>query len=158
MADSKPNVHVVLYQPEIPQNTGNIGRTCVALGAKLWIVRPAGFQLDDAKIRRSGLDYWQHLDIELVNDWKELTERLTGKRFFFLSRFARRSIWDVEFQPEDVLVFGRESAGLPDDVMDPKDPGSLRIPMGDKVRCLNLATSAGIVLYEHERQTKSLDG
>ncbi len=153
---SPPNVHVVLYQPEIPQNTGNIGRTCVALDAKLWIVRPAGFQLDDARIRRSGLDYWQDLDLELVKDWQELTEKLAGKRFFFLSKFAKQSFWDVEFQPEDVLVFGRESAGLPDEILDRDDPNALRIPMTDKVRCLNLATSAGIVLYEHERQTRRI--
>ena len=153
MSGDQPNAHVVLYQPEIPQNTGNIGRTCVAAGAKLWIVRPAGFQLDDAKIRRAGLDYWQHLQLGDADNWEALQQQLASRRFFYLSRFAERSIWDAEFQREDVLVFGRESSGLPDTILKTDDPFAIRIPTSDKVRSLNLATSVGIVLYEHQRQT-----
>ena len=153
MAGDRPNAHVVLYQPEIPQNTGNIGRTCVATGAKLWIVRPAGFRLDDAKLRRAGLDYWQHLQFGDANNWEDLTAQLAPRRFFYFSRFARRSIWEADFQPEDVLVFGRESGGLPDSILDPDAATSLRIPTSQYVRSLNLATSVGIVLYEHQRQT-----
>ncbi len=149
---SQPTAHVVLYQPEIPQNTGNIGRSCVAVGAKLWIVRPAAFRLDDARLRRAGLDYWQHLCVEDAANWQQLTEKLHGRRFFFFSRFARRVIWDVDFQPQDVFVFGRETAGLPDSILDPDHPHSLRLPMSDHVRSLNLATTVGIVLYEHQRQ------
>ncbi len=149
-----PPCHVVLYQPEIPQNTGNVGRTCVALGAKLWIVQPAGFQIDDTKIRRSGLDYWQHLDVELVANWETLITRLDPQRFFFLSRFAQRTLWQANFAVGDVFVFGRESSGLPASILDPHDERALRLPTSEKVRSLNLGTTAGIVLYEHFRQVR----
>jgi tRNA (cytidine/uridine-2'-O-)-methyltransferase len=151
-----PSVHVVLYQPEIPPNTGNIGRTCVALAAKLWIVRPMGFDLSDAQIRRSGLDYWQYLNLQVVDDWSELLRQLpSDARMFFLSKHAVREFWDAEFRPGDVLVFGKESAGLPPEILDPRDPRSLRLPMQPQVRSLNLSTTAGIVMYEHARQCKA---
>jgi tRNA (cytidine/uridine-2'-O-)-methyltransferase len=149
---AKPTAHVVLYQPEIPQNTGNIGRTCVAVDAKLWIVRPAAFRLDDARLRRAGLDYWQHLRLGDAVNWDNLTEQLSGRRFFFFSRFARKTIWQAQFEPGDVFVFGRETAGLPDTLLDPQAANSLRLPMSPHVRSLNLATTVGIVLYEHQRQ------
>ncbi|TWU58827.1 putative tRNA (cytidine(34)-2'-O)-methyltransferase [Rubripirellula tenax] len=149
-----PTAHVVLYQPEIPQNTGNIGRTCVAVDAKLWIVRPAAFQIDDTKLRRAGLDYWQHLELGDAANWDDLVSQLAPRRFFFLSRFAKRTIWDAEFQPDDVFVFGRETSGLPDTILDPDDPRSLSLPTSSHVRSLNLATTAGIVLYEHQRQIR----
>jgi tRNA (cytidine/uridine-2'-O-)-methyltransferase len=144
--------HVVLYQPEIPQNTGNIGRTCVALGAKLWIVQPAGFRIDDARIRRAGLDYWQFLDWELVPDWETLTARLSTNAFYFLSRFAKRMVWEAKFQPGDVFVFGSESSGLPPSILDPLSESSLRLPTSENVRSLNLSTTVGIIAYEHARQ------
>ncbi len=147
-----PTAHVVLYQPEIPQNTGNIGRTCVAVGAKLWIVRPAAFRIDDARLRRAGLDYWQHLQLGDAVNWDDLTAKLSGRRFFFLSRFATKTIWDADFRTDDVFVFGRETAGLPDSILDPTDPHALALPMTKHVRSLNLATTVGIVLYEHQRQ------
>ena len=150
--ENDPVAHVVLYQPEIPQNTGNIGRTCVAVGAKLWIVRPAGFRIDDKRLRRAGLDYWQHLQIGDANNWEDLLAQLSGRRFFFFSRFAKRTIWDVEFEKGDVFVFGRETAGLPDSILDPSDERSLRLPCSEHVRSLNLATTVGITLYEHQRQ------
>lgn len=149
-----PTAHVVLYQPEIPQNTGNIGRTCVAVGAKLWIVQPAAFQLDEKRLRRAGLDYWQFLDVELVSHWSALLERLDASRFYFLSKFAKRSVWEAEFRTGDVFVFGRETSGLPADILNPHDPRALRLPMREQVRSLNLATTAGIVLYEHQRQCR----
>ena len=150
----KPSLHVVLYQPEIPQNTGNIGRTCVAVEAKLWIVRPAAFQFDEKRLRRAGLDYWQHLDFEDVANWEALTQALAGHRFFFFSRFAKRTIWEAEFAPGDVLVFGRETSGLPSSILDPDDPRSLRLPTSAQVRSLNLATTVGIAVFEHQRQTR----
>jgi tRNA (cytidine/uridine-2'-O-)-methyltransferase len=143
---------VVLYQPEIPQNTGNIGRTCVAVGAKLWIVRPAAFRIDDARLRRAGLDYWQHLELGDAVNWDDLVRQLPSRRFFFLSRFATRTFWEASFQPQDVFVFGSETSGLPDSILDPDDPRALRLPMSPHVRSLNLATTVGIVLYEHQRQ------
>lgn len=150
----EPIAHVVLYQPEIPQNTGNIGRTCVAVGAKLWIVRPAAFQIDEKKVRRAGLDYWKHLDLGDAADWQDLRRQLPERRFFYFSRFATRTIWDANFRPGDTFVFGRETSGLPDTILDPEDANSLRIPVGPLVRSLNLATTVGIVLYEHQRQLR----
>lgn len=152
--ENSPAAHVVLYQPEIPQNTGNIGRTCVAVGAKLWIVRPAAFRLDDARLRRAGLDYWQHLQLGDAASWDDLLHQLQPQRLFFLSRFAKRTIWDAKFEPGDTFVFGRETSGLPDSILDPHDPRSLRLPTQPEVRSLNLATTVGIVLYEHQRQTR----
>ena len=144
--------HVVLYQPEIPQNTGNIGRTCVAVGAKLWIVRPAGFQFDDARLRRAGLDYWQYLALGDAANWDDFMAQHSPRRLFFLSRFAKRTIWDASFLPGDTFVFGRETSGLPESILDPEDPRALRLPTSPQVRSLNLATTVGIVLFEHQRQ------
>lgn len=147
-----PPAHVVLYQPEIPQNTGNIGRTCVAVGAKLWIVLPVAFSFEERRLRRAGLDYWQHLDLELVDDWDTLTQRLDPARFYFLSKYAKRLLWDASLQRGDVFVFGRESSGLPTSILDPSDERALRLPTEPLVRSLNVATTAGIALYEHRRQ------
>ncbi len=154
-ATPQPTAHVVLYQPEIPQNTGNIGRTCVAVGAKLWIVRPASFRIDDARLRRAGLDYWQHLDFGDADNWEHLRQQLNTPRMFFLSRFAERTIWDVQFQRGDVFVFGRETSGLPPTILNPHDEHALRLPTTAQVRSLNLATTVGIVLYEQQRQLAS---
>ena len=151
--ENVPSAHVVLYQPEIPQNTGNIGRTCVAVNAKLWIVRPAAFQLDDNKLRRAGLDYWAHLERGDAVNWDDLVSQLHPRPMYFFSKFAKRTIWEAEFRLGDVLVFGRETSGLPTSILDPEDPRALRLPMSEHVRSLNLATTAGIVLYEHQRQT-----
>lgn len=151
--ENEPAAHVVLYQPEIPQNTGNIGRTCVAVNAKLWIVRPAAFQLDDAKLRRAGLDYWAHLERGDAVNWDDLVTQLQPRPMYFLSRFAKRTIWEADFRLGDVFVFGRETSGLPASILDPEDPRALRLPTSEHVRSLNLATTAGIVLYEHQRQT-----
>ena len=151
---AQPVAHVVLYQPEIPQNTGNIGRTCVAVGAKLWIVRPAAFRMDDKRLRRAGLDYWQHLQIGDADHWDDLLEQLPERSFYFFSRFAKRTIWEVDFDEGDVFVFGRETAGLPASILDPDDERSLRVPCGQHVRSLNLATTVGIALYEQQRQLR----
>lgn len=147
-----PSAHVVLFQPEIPQNTGNIGRTCVAVNAKLWIVEPASFQITDKQVRRAGLDYWPHLNLEMVPDWEMFLSKINTKRLFFFSKFAKRTVWDVQFEQGDVFVFGRESSGLPSHILDPDDPRSLRLPTTNQVRSLNLATTVGIALYEQQRQ------
>ena len=104
-------MNVVLHQPEIPQNTGNIGRTCVATGAKLWLIRPLGFRVDDQRMRRAGLDYWQHLDIEIVDSWTAFMERHAAARLWFFTKTAERVYTDVEFQRDDFLVFGGETRG-----------------------------------------------
>ncbi len=137
-ADSSPEppadplAHIVLYQPEIPQNTGNIGRSCVAAGAHLWIVRPAAFRLDDRSLRRAGLDYWQHLVWRDVPDWTALTEQLPQQRFWYFSRFATRSYWDAPLRRGDVLVFGSETNGLPPSIHAAAGDRLLRIPTPGK--------------------------
>jgi len=154
---SDPPLHVVLYQPEIPQNTGNIGRTCVALGAKLWIVRPAGFRLDASQLKRAGLDYWQHLEWEAVDNWEQLVEAIPGARFWLLTKFGERSYHSAPFARGDVLVFGRETSGLPDKLREEYSERLLTIPMPGPVRSLNLATAAGIVMYAAAHKAGLLD-
>ncbi len=145
-------LHIVLYQPEIPPNTGNIGRSCVALGAKLWIVGPTGFSLDSKQIRRSGLDYWDDLAWELVDDWEQLIERLPSRRLWLVTKFGTRAHCDVSYRSGDALIFGRESTGLPDWLHAQHSGSGVFIPMPGPVRCLNLSTAAGIVMYEAARQ------
>jgi tRNA (cytidine/uridine-2'-O-)-methyltransferase len=147
-----PRLHVVLYQPEIPQNAGNVGRTCVAVGAKLWLVRPLGFRMDQSHLRRAGLDYWDHLEWELVDDWAALSERLAGRQFWYFSKTARRGYTEAEFQRGDVLVFGSETQGLPPSILEPSPACVLRIPMRAPVRSLNLASSVAVAVYEAQRQ------
>jgi tRNA (cytidine/uridine-2'-O-)-methyltransferase len=146
-------LHVVLYQPEIPPNTGNIGRTCVALGAKLWIVRPMGFRLDSAQIKRSGMDYWNDLPLEVVDNWEQIESRLPTDRIWLVTKYGDQSHCGVQYERGDVLVFGRESSGLPEAIHERYANRQIVIPMPGPVRCLNLATSAGIVMYEAARQT-----
>ena len=148
-----PLLHVVLYQPEIPQNTGNIGRTCVALGAKLWIVRPTGFRMDAAHLRRAGLDYWQHLDWQVVDHWSALEEQLPMPAAWLVTKFGQVNYTSARFQRSDIVVIGRETNGLPESLRQshPTDR-QLAIPMPGPVRSLNQATCAGIVMYEAYRQ------
>src|SRR5262245_29951446 len=113
-----PLLHVVLHQPDIPQNAGNIGRTCVAVGAKLWFVRPLGFLLDDRHLRRAGMDYWEHLDWEAVESWSEFRRRFPEARVWCVENTGSRPAWDADFAPGDVLVFGSESRGLPRAILD----------------------------------------
>src|SRR5580704_5351761 len=135
----QPILHVVLHQPEIPHNTGSVGRTCVATGAKLWLVEPLGFRLDDYYLRRAGLDYWPSLEWEVVPDWAALTARLAGKRFWFFSKSGAGDYHQVGYQPGDVLVFGNESSGLPESLRAAAGPRLLRIPIRPQVRSLNLS-------------------
>ena len=149
---SSPLLHVVLYQPDIPQNTGNIGRTCVAVGAKLWLIRPLGFFLDAKHLRRAGMDYWPLLDWEAVENWSELVEKLPGRRFWFIEDHGPRLIWDETFQPGDVFVLGSESKGLPLSLLNEHPHQVLKLPMLPTVRSLNLASTANTVVYEAIRQ------
>jgi tRNA (cytidine/uridine-2'-O-)-methyltransferase len=157
-----------LFQPEIPGNTGAVGRTCVALEAKLWLVRPLGFQINEKTVRRAGLDYWQHLEWEIADHWEDLMQRLNPplvtdsdeassgpKRMWFFSRFATKSYTSVKFAPGDVLVFGCETAGLPKSLTEKHADSLLGIPTTGKVRSLNLATSVGVASFEAIRQISS---
>jgi tRNA (cytidine/uridine-2'-O-)-methyltransferase len=147
-----PLLHVVLHQPEIPQNTGNVGRSCVAIGAKLWLVRPLGFQTTDYYLRRAGLDYWELLEWEIVDDWPALTRALAGRRMWLFTKRAARVYTTAEFRRGDVLVFGSESQGLPPSLVDEHPDAALRIPMRPEVRSLNLSSAAAVVMYEAVRQ------
>lgn len=147
----EPRFHVVLHEPEIAANAGNIGRTCVACRAKLWLVRPMGFQLDERRLRRAGLDYWPHLVWQVADDWNALVRDLAGARFWFFSKSAATLYTDVEYRPGDALVFGSESRGLPPSMRGEKDR-CLRLPIDPPVRSLNLAAAVAVALYEARRQ------
>ena len=146
-------LHAVLVRPEIPHNTGAIGRTCVALGGDLALVRPLGFALSDEYVRRAGLDYWQHLRLAVYDNWDDYLARAKPGRMVFLSTKGGRSLYDTAFEPGDALVFGSESAGLPEPFYERYRDALVRIPMpGPHARSLNLANAASIALYEAYRQ------
>ena len=147
-----PPLHVVLNQPDIPQNTGNVGRTCLATGSHLWLVRPLGFHVDEKHLRRAGLDYWQHVQCEVVDDWETLRERLPDRRYWFFSKGGATAYTEARFEPGDVLVFGSETRGLPASLLEQHPGQTLRIPMRSPVRCLNLASSVAVAVYEAMRQ------
>lgn len=144
--------HVVLVQPEIPPNTGNIGRLCLATGAHLHLVHPLGFSLDDKLLKRAGLDYWAEVQ---VTEWPSLAALQAAQpataRYWYLTTKTERLYWSAPFQPGDFLVFGRETKGLPEPLLAAHPNACLTIPM-QGTRSLNLATAVGIVLYEAERQ------
>jgi tRNA (cytidine/uridine-2'-O-)-methyltransferase len=148
----EPLLHVVLYQPDIPQNTGNIGRTCVAVGAKLWLIRPLGFHLDERHLRRAGMDYWELVDWEAVESWTELKSKLAGRPWWALTKTGNRLVWNAQFAPGDVLLFGSETRGLPPAVLAEQPDRNLRLPMRPEVRSLNLASTVNTVVYEAVRQ------
>lgn len=150
-----PAFHIVQYHPEIASNTGSIGRTCVAIGAKLWLVRPLGFQIDDRKLKRAGLDYWPALEWEVVDDWAALEARLGARRLWFLSKKADRVYTDVRFRRGDAFVFGSESEGLPETMLETNASRTLRIPIRDDVRSLNVSVAVGVLAYEACRQCMS---
>ncbi len=147
-----PLLHIVLHEPEIPNNAGAAGRTCVAVGAKLWLVRPLGFRVDDRQLRRAGLDYWQHLAWEAVDDWETLLARLRNPTPWLFSKTAETPYTDARFRPGDVLVFGSESQGLPNSLLEAHPDRTLRIPIRPEARSLNLSVSVGIAAYEARRQ------
>ena len=147
---------VVLVEPEIPQNTGNIGRTCVATGSKLWLVKPFGFELSDKKLRRAGLDYWQHLDYEILESLDEMLERFADRRMWFVSRKAERLYTEVSYAPDDLLVFGKETFGLPEPLLAERSEQAVRIPIAPEARSLNLATAVAICGYEAVRQLRTV--
>lgn len=147
-----PRLHIVLFQPEIPYNTGNAGRTCVAVGAKLWLVRPLGFQVDDAHLRRAGMDYWQRLEWQVVDDWAELVGHLPANRHWYFTKHGTRAYTDTHFAEGDVFVYGRESQGLPEELLAARQDRCLRVPTRPEVRSLNLSNTVAIAAYEALRQ------
>jgi tRNA (cytidine/uridine-2'-O-)-methyltransferase len=149
--------HIVLIEPEIPHNTGSIGRLCLATGSTLHLIKPLGFSLDEKAVRRAGLDYWEKVQVRLWESFDALRSAQTKEtRFFFFTTKTRRVYWEEKFAPGDFLVFGRETRGLPESLLDANADSCLTIPMEPETRSLNLATSVGIVLYEARRQQVKL--
>ncbi len=145
-------MNIVLSEPEIPQNTGNIARTCAATGARLHLIKPLGFVLDDKHLKRAGLDYWHLMEYTVYENWQDFFERNPGANCYYLSTKAPRSYTQVRYQADDYLVFGKETKGLDEQLLQQNYARCLRIPMRAEARSLNLANSVNIVLYEALRQ------
>jgi len=147
-------MHIVLYQPEIPQNTGNIARTCAATGSMLHLIKPLGFSLEDKYLKRAGLDYWHMMQYQVHESFEELLSMHPGARMHFLSTKAPRSYDEISYGADDFLVFGCETRGLPESLLSRAYDRSVRIPMVEGARSLNLSNSVAIVLYEALRQQR----
>ena len=145
-------VNIVLLNPEIPQNTGNISRTCAVTGARLHIIRPTGFEISDRTLKRAGLDYWDKLDVTYYDSYEEFLELNKTDNIFYFSAHAEHSYADVDYKDGVYLVFGRESVGLPEEIIRENKARALRIPMRGDVRCLNLSNSVAVAVYEALRQ------
>lgn len=148
----EPSLHIVLYQPEIPQNTGNIARTCAATGSMLHLIKPLGFSLEDKYLKRAGLDYWNMMQYRVYENFEELMAAWPGAQMHFLSTKAPRSYTQVAYQPDEFLVFGCETRGLPESLLSRVYDRCVRIPMVPGARSLNLSNSVAIVTYEALRQ------
>ncbi|MDE5593210.1 MAG: tRNA (uridine(34)/cytosine(34)/5-carboxymethylaminomethyluridine(34)-2'-O)-methyltransferase TrmL [Clostridiales bacterium] len=144
--------NIVLYQPEIPQNTGNISRTCACTGSALHIIKPMGFEITDKHLKRAGLDYWDKLDLTYYENLEEFFEKTKGGRYFYLSKKASKRYTDIEFKDGDYLIFGKETKGLPEHIVFDNPDTALRIPMAEGLRSLNLSNTVALVLYEALRQ------
>lgn len=145
-------MHIVLHQPEIPANTGNIGRTCVATGTSLHLIEPLGFRLDEKSIRRSGMDYWEQLDVTRYINYAAFQEKHPNVRIWYATTKARRTYTEASFGPDDYIMFGKESGGIPEEILVENEETCIRIPMLDRIRSLNLSNAVAIVLYEALRQ------
>ena len=145
-------LNIVLLEPEIPSNTGNIGRTCVAAGARLHLIEPLGFRLNEKSIRRAGMDYWEHLDVTRYIDYQDFLEKNPGARIYMATTKARRLYTDVKYEDDCYIMFGKESAGIPEEILLQNQERAVRIAMLSDIRSLNLANSVAIVLYEALRQ------
>ncbi|ETI66246.1 tRNA (uridine(34)/cytosine(34)/5-carboxymethylaminomethyluridine(34)-2'-O)-methyltransferase TrmL [Neobacillus vireti] len=149
------SIHVVLYQPQIPSNTGNIARTCAGTDTTLHLIRPLGFSTDDKMLKRAGLDYWQYVNIVYYDSLDEFYQKNAGGQFFYLTKFGNKphSTFDYSDPSQDYyFIFGRETTGLPKDVIEKNKDVALRIPMTDHIRSLNLSNTAAILIYEALRQ------
>ena len=146
--------NIVLHQPEIPANTGNIGRTCVATGTSLHLIEPLGFRLDEKSIKRAGMDYWDKIDLHRYINYEEFVKANPGARIWYATTKAHKCYSDVQFLDGDYIMFGKESAGIPEEILVDNEEFCIRIPMLEDIRSLNLSTSAAIVLYEAHRQTE----
>jgi tRNA (cytidine/uridine-2'-O-)-methyltransferase len=145
-------MHIVLHQPEIPANTGNIGRTCVATGTSLHLIEPLGFSLSEKSIKRAGMDYWSKLDVSRYVNFDEFKEKHPDAKIWMATTKAKKSYTEAVFGPDDFIMFGKESAGIPEEILVDNEENCIRIPMFPTIRSLNLSNSVAIVLYEALRQ------
>lgn len=145
-------LNIVLHQPEIPQNTGNIGRTCVATGTKLHLIEPLGFRLNEKALKRAGMDYWQELDVTTYVTYGEFLEKNPGAKIYYATTKGRQLYSDVSYETGCYLMFGKESGGIPEEILKENPDRCVRIPMLGETRSLNLSNAAAIVLYEALRQ------
>ncbi len=145
-------MNIVLHEPEIPYNTGNIGRTCVATGASLHLIEPLGFNLDEKAIKRAGLDYWDKLDLKVYLDFEDFITKNPNAKLYMATTKAKNNYSDIVYEPNSFIMFGKESAGIPEEILLKYPETSIRIPMKSEIRSLNLSNSVSIVLYEALRQ------
>ena len=149
-------LNIVLIEPEIPNNTGNIGRLCLAVGAKLHLVKPYGFELSDSRLKRAGLDYWKHIEVQEYENVESFFRINQTKPMVYFSSHGKKDFWDIPFEADMFLVFGKESKGLGADLLEKNLENTYKIPLHSKeIRSLNLANSVGIVAYEGIRQLRS---
>ncbi len=145
-------INIVLHEPEIPANTGNIGRTCVAAGARLHLIEPMGFRINDKTVKRAGLDYWPRLDVTIYDDYNDFLAKNPGAVIYMATTKAKRTYADVTYPEDCYIMFGKESAGIPEEILVSHEETCVRIPMRPEERSLNLSNSVAIVLYEAMRQ------
>lgn len=147
-------LNIVLFEPEIPANTGNIGRTCVATGTRLHLIEPLGFHLNEKSIKRAGMDYWKDLDVTTYINYEDFLEKNPGAKIYMATTKAHKIYTEVSYEPDCYIMFGKESAGIPEEILVDHEETSIRIPMNEEIRSLNLSNSAAIVLYEALRQNQ----
>ena len=140
-------LNIVLLEPEIPANTGNIGRTCAAAGTRLHLIGPLGFRLDEKSLRRAGMDYWKELDVSIYDDYHDFLDKNPGAKIYMATTKAERAYTEVSYEPDAYIMFGKESAGIPEEILVEHEPECIRIPMVGDTRSLNLGNSVAIVLY-----------
>lgn len=146
------HLNIVLHEPEIPANTGNIGRTCVATGTRLHLIKPLGFDISDKAVKRAGLDYWPKLDVTVYESYEDFLERNPGAKIYYATTKGPQTYVDVQYEEDCFIMFGKESAGIPEEILVEYEPTCIRIPMLPQIRSLNLSNSVAIVLYEALRQ------
>ena len=145
-------MNIVLFEPEMPMNTGNIGRTCVATNTRLHLIEPLGFKLNEKAVKRAGLDYWDKLDVTVYSDFQDFLGRNPGAKIYMATTKAPKTYTDVEYEPDCYIMIGKESAGIPEEILVEHKENCVRIPMWGDIRSLNLSNSVAIVLYEALRQ------
>ena len=145
-------MNIVLYEPEMPANTGNIGRTCVATNTKLHLIEPLGFRINEKMVKRAGLDYWDKLDVTIYDDFNDFLAKNPGAKIYMATTKAHQTYTEVEYVPDCYIMFGKESAGIPEEILVDNEETCVRIPMWGDIRSLNLSNSVAIVLYEALRQ------